>query len=158
MATSPGKDGLTAIISRSKMSQLLKVGPQEEKDTRFCGLWNFFAFFFFKETVASVAHHWLKVSASKWETLPLVSSGTGTRFSTQAATPMSCSTWHLTLEWRISWHRAPITGIQARWLFVAQATKANAQAGGTGLVTTAPVRSHTHLKNLWIAFRKQWKL
>lgn len=120
METSPGKDGLRAVISRSKMSQLLKVGPPRgERHTLLWSLEFFFAFFFFfKEIVASVAHHWLKVFASKWETLPLVSRGTGTRFP-QAATPMSCSTWHLTLEWRISWHRAPIAGVQARWHFVA---------------------------------------
>lgn len=116
---------------------------------------NFFFFFFFaifkKEIVASVVHHQLKGFSSKWETLPLVSSGTGTRFP-QAAALMSCSTWHPTLEWRVSWHRAPTLGFRLDGVSWCAIVCQRFQTGGTSLVTTAPVRSHTHLKNLMNSF------
>lgn len=48
MATFPGKDRLRAVISRSKTSQLLKVGPPRgERHTLLWSLEFFFFFFFF---------------------------------------------------------------------------------------------------------------
>lgn len=106
MATSPGKDGLTAIISRSKMSNYLKVGPQRgERHTSFCGLWNSFCLFFFFKRNSSFSCTPLAEGVCIKMKLYTVSSGTGTG-SHKRQLHVHKITRGIPNRWRISWHRA----------------------------------------------------